>query len=158
MGADHTEFNKVRKWTRVSFPQWHINNKFLIPSIPGHEYVMLQNESFHTTEPQTWINKNYPSQACEKLMRVLRREEKWGPRRDGPVHKSLPNFPIANILTSRWACGIRRFHFSSAKVYFTVLKRWVIQAQHQEVTATQAQLPAFSLWSHLGQQSQSLLI
>lgn len=67
---------------------------------------------FHTTEPQTWINKNYPSQACEKLMRVQRHEEKWGPRRVGPVHKGLPNFRILNILapapcySSRWGCEI----------------------------------------------------
>lgn len=31
-------------------------------------------------------------------MRVRRCKEKWGPRRDGPVHKSIPNFRRVNIL------------------------------------------------------------
>lgn len=78
---------------------------------------------FHTTEPQTWINKNYPSQACEKLMRVRRRKKEWGPRRDGPVHKSLPNFRMANMLTPAPRAlagegeGRQWWYFPSAGVY-----------------------------------------
>lgn len=67
---------------------------------------------FHTTEPQTWINKNYPSQACEKLMRVLRHKEKIGYWDD-----KVQYVKIMFLTSCKFYCKTLQKEFKKKKVF-----------------------------------------